>query len=100
MKEVLPNWALTHCAIHHPCADRQQRVRGEERRPGHQRNGLGHIRGYAGVRAPEEIATAWRMSADALRAALCDAFGDWAPSLRQVVKPVKSSAPARSMLCP
>jgi len=52
-----------------------------------QRNGLGHIRGYAGVRAPEEIATAWRhMSADGLRAALCDAFGDWAPSLRQVVE--------------
>jgi len=52
-----------------------------------QRNGLGHIRGYAGVRAPEEIATAWRhTSAEALRAALCEAFGHWAPSLRQVVE--------------
>lgn len=52
-----------------------------------QRNGQGHIRGYAGVRAPEEIATTWRhMSAQALRAALSDVFADWAPLLRQVVE--------------
>lgn len=52
-----------------------------------QRNGQGHIRGYAGIRAPEDIAVAWRhMPTDALRAALCDVFADWAPSLRHVVE--------------
>lgn len=52
-----------------------------------QRNGRGHIRGYAGVRAPEEVATAWRhMSAEPLRTALGDVFADWAPSLRHVVE--------------
>jgi 2-polyprenyl-6-methoxyphenol hydroxylase-like FAD-dependent oxidoreductase len=52
-----------------------------------QRNGLGRIRGYAGVRAPEGIASTWRdLSAPALRAELCSIFADWAPSLRQVVE--------------
>jgi 2-polyprenyl-6-methoxyphenol hydroxylase-like FAD-dependent oxidoreductase len=76
-----------HPAIHALTGSGKMFAVGNNRALITQRNGLGHIRGYAGVRAPEEIATTWRhMSADALRAALCDVFGTWAPSLRQVVE--------------
>lgn len=76
-----------HPAIHALTGRGKMFAVGDNRALITQRNGLGHIRGYAGVRAPEEIATTWRhMSADALRAALCDVFGTWAPSLRQVVE--------------
>lgn len=52
-----------------------------------QRNGRGHIRGYAGVRAPESTATAWRHLTPAeLRAELQGEFADWAPSLREIIE--------------
>ncbi|WP_395396600.1 NAD(P)/FAD-dependent oxidoreductase [Novosphingobium sp. BL-8A] len=52
-----------------------------------QRNGFGHIRGYAGIRAPEEIAAKWRhMSEVELRAELQRSFADWAPTLRKIVE--------------
>ncbi|WP_206366532.1 FAD-dependent oxidoreductase [Sphingomonas gei] len=51
-----------------------------------QRNGHGHIRGYAGVRISEALAQDWRKLPPAqVRAALRQAFAGWAPSLTQVI---------------
>ncbi|GLP91917.1 FAD-dependent oxidoreductase [Gluconobacter frateurii] len=52
-----------------------------------QRNGLGHIRGYAGVRLAEATAKEWRASSpEQLQQVLQDAFAGWAPMLREVVE--------------
>ncbi len=52
-----------------------------------QRNGLGHIRGYAGLRASEATPRAWSLlPAEAVRAALRDAFAGWAPRLTEMVE--------------
>lgn len=52
-----------------------------------QRNGLGHIRGYAGIRMPESTGRDWsRWTVEAVRAALREAFADWAPRLTEVVE--------------
>jgi 2-polyprenyl-6-methoxyphenol hydroxylase-like FAD-dependent oxidoreductase len=51
-----------------------------------QRNGLGHIRGYAGLRIPEATAGQWQtLSHGSLRATLREAFRGWAPSLMEVI---------------
>ena len=51
-----------------------------------QRNGLGHIRGYAGLRLPEAVARQWfDVSVDTLRARTLDAFAGWAPSLTHML---------------
>jgi len=47
-----------------------------------QRNGRGHIRGYAGLRLPEAVARTWsEIPFASLRAHLRDAFSDWATTL-------------------
>jgi 2-polyprenyl-6-methoxyphenol hydroxylase-like FAD-dependent oxidoreductase len=47
-----------------------------------QRNGLGHIRGYAGVRISEEMAREWSaIPVSALRSRVRADFDGWAPSL-------------------
>jgi 2-polyprenyl-6-methoxyphenol hydroxylase-like FAD-dependent oxidoreductase len=52
-----------------------------------QRNGHGHIRGYAGLRLPEEVARAWTSrAAESIRASLLDDFTGWAPSLRFLIQ--------------
>ena len=52
-----------------------------------QRNGGGHIRGYAGLRMAEACALQWsKASSAALRARLDDAFAGWAPSLGYLVE--------------
>ena len=52
-----------------------------------QRNGLGHIRGYAGLRLPEAVARHWsKASAETLRAPMQDAFTGWAASLTQMLE--------------
>ncbi|MBO1326573.1 FAD-dependent monooxygenase [Acetobacter sp. TBRC 12305] len=52
-----------------------------------QRNGFGHIRGYAGLRLPEETARQWRgLSPRQVRMALQEAFAGWAPSLMAVIQ--------------
>ena len=52
-----------------------------------QRNGGGHIRGYAGLRRPEAIARAWAAApADVIRTDVLAAFAEWAPSLRALVE--------------
>ena len=52
-----------------------------------QRNGQGHIRGYAGLRLPEEAASEWKAEApDRVRAMLLDAFAGWAPSLTDLIE--------------
>jgi 2-polyprenyl-6-methoxyphenol hydroxylase-like FAD-dependent oxidoreductase len=51
-----------------------------------QRNGHGHIRGYAGLRLPEAVAQTWsKASIDTLRAQMHDAFAGWAPSLTHML---------------
>ncbi len=51
-----------------------------------QRNGLGHIRGYAGLRLPEAVVREWsEASVDKLRAYTQDAFASWAPSLTHML---------------
>ncbi|WP_404335293.1 FAD-dependent oxidoreductase [Sphingomonas sp. MMS12-HWE2-04] len=52
-----------------------------------QRNGLGHIRGYAGLRVPEaDSQRLMAMPLEAVRAELRTAFADWAPPLRALVE--------------
>lgn len=52
-----------------------------------QKNGFGHIRGYAGLRIDEATAKAWvALPPEQVRAALHDAFTGWAPPLRQVIE--------------
>lgn len=52
-----------------------------------QRNGLGHIRGYAGARIPVATAGVWQdLTPETLRAALRAAFDGWAPSLMEVIE--------------
>lgn len=52
-----------------------------------QRNGHGHIRGYAGLRTPDATASAWAAaSPDAVRADLRYAFKDFAPSLTAMIE--------------
>ena len=52
-----------------------------------QRNGLGHIRGYAGVRVPDATARQWQeLPSERLRATLREAFDGWAPSLIDVIE--------------
>jgi 2-polyprenyl-6-methoxyphenol hydroxylase-like FAD-dependent oxidoreductase len=52
-----------------------------------QRNGHGHIRGYAGLRLPEEVAREWTTEApDRVRAMLLHAFAGWAPSLTGLIE--------------
>lgn len=52
-----------------------------------QRNGLRHIRGYAGLRLAEATARQWqKCSADQVRIALREVFAGWAPCLREVVE--------------
>lgn len=51
-----------------------------------QRNGFGHIRGYAGLRVREAIARQWQqLSTERLRTTLRHAFDGWAPSLVEVI---------------
>jgi 2-polyprenyl-6-methoxyphenol hydroxylase-like FAD-dependent oxidoreductase len=51
-----------------------------------QRNGLGHIRGYAGLRLDKATARAWQMlSPETVRAALREAFAGWAPILSEMI---------------
>ncbi|CUX68620.1 FAD-dependent monooxygenase (plasmid) [Agrobacterium tumefaciens] len=51
-----------------------------------QRNGLGHIRGYAGLRIQEAAALQWqKLSQDSLRVTLREAFRGWAPSLTEMI---------------
>jgi 2-polyprenyl-6-methoxyphenol hydroxylase-like FAD-dependent oxidoreductase len=52
-----------------------------------QRNGLGHIRGYAGLRLPEDAARKWQqLQPDTLRAELRAAFNGWVPRLKEVIE--------------
>lgn len=52
-----------------------------------QRNGHGHIRGYAGARVPEAIAREWMSSSEAqVRAALRRSYAGWAPALHEVIE--------------
>ena len=52
-----------------------------------QRNGHGHIRGYAGLRLPEKVAREWTTeSPDRVRAMLRHAFAGWAPSLTSLIE--------------
>jgi 2-polyprenyl-6-methoxyphenol hydroxylase-like FAD-dependent oxidoreductase len=52
-----------------------------------QRNGRGHIRGYAGLRLSEDIAREWTMEApDRVRATLLQVFDGWAPALRYLIE--------------
>ncbi|OUI94104.1 monooxygenase [Acetobacter indonesiensis] len=52
-----------------------------------QRNGDGHIRGYAGVRLAESSAKEWASwSGENVRQALRDVFAGWAPELRDVIE--------------
>lgn len=52
-----------------------------------QRNGCGHIRGYAGLRMPQAQARAWSaLSAEELRPRLRAAFDGWAPRLIHLVE--------------
>ncbi|MDX7951836.1 NAD(P)/FAD-dependent oxidoreductase [Lichenihabitans sp. Uapishka_5] len=51
-----------------------------------QRNGHGHIRGYAGLRMPEAAARPWMATApDGVCAMLREAFAAWAPSLTALI---------------
>jgi 2-polyprenyl-6-methoxyphenol hydroxylase-like FAD-dependent oxidoreductase len=51
-----------------------------------QRNGLGHIRGYAGVRISEEMAREWSATpVSALRSRVRADFDGWAPSLVSMI---------------
>lgn len=51
-----------------------------------QRNGAGHIRGYAGLRIPEATARAWQsMPIEAVRAQVLTEFAGWAPQLRALI---------------
>jgi 2-polyprenyl-6-methoxyphenol hydroxylase-like FAD-dependent oxidoreductase len=60
---------------------------GENRALITQLNGHGHIRGYAGLRAPEAVAQHWAtLAPESLRVALLDAFEGWAPSLLRVIE--------------
>jgi 2-polyprenyl-6-methoxyphenol hydroxylase-like FAD-dependent oxidoreductase len=60
---------------------------GENRALITQLNGQGHIRGYAGLRAPESVAQHWAgLAPEPLRAALLEAFAGWAPALRRVIE--------------
>lgn len=50
-----------------------------------QRNGLGHIRGYAGLRLGEADARRWQaLPPEAVRAALREVFAGWAPALKAI----------------
>jgi 2-polyprenyl-6-methoxyphenol hydroxylase-like FAD-dependent oxidoreductase len=52
-----------------------------------QRNGHGHIRGYAGLRLPERIAQKWTTQApDRVRATLLHTFAGWAPALTYLIE--------------
>lgn len=52
-----------------------------------QRNGNGHIRGYAGMRMSEALSSAWLdLPADQVRARTLEAFADWAPELRAIIE--------------
>lgn len=52
-----------------------------------QRNGLGHIRGYAGLRIPKATVLQWQeLPPESLRATLREAFGGFAPSLMDVIE--------------
>ena len=51
-----------------------------------QRNGHGHIRGYAGVRMPEETARQLaKMRTEEVRASVREAFEGWAPALVHLI---------------
>ena len=52
-----------------------------------QRNGQGHIRGYAGLRMDEDASRTWAArSHDAVRAEALRAFTDWAPELTRLIE--------------
>ncbi|MDE7548801.1 NAD(P)/FAD-dependent oxidoreductase [Acetobacter fabarum] len=52
-----------------------------------QKNGYGHIRGYAGVRVAENLATEWgNWSGEKMRQTLRDVFARWAPDLQDVIE--------------
>jgi 2-polyprenyl-6-methoxyphenol hydroxylase-like FAD-dependent oxidoreductase len=52
-----------------------------------QRNGYGHIRGYAGLRLPENVAREWTTEApDRVRANVLEAFAGWAPTLACLIE--------------
>lgn len=52
-----------------------------------QRNGHGHIRGYAGLRLPEDAAREWTTQApDRIRAALLQVFAGWAPAFMDLIE--------------
>jgi 2-polyprenyl-6-methoxyphenol hydroxylase-like FAD-dependent oxidoreductase len=60
---------------------------GENRALITQLNGHGHIRGYAGLRAPEAVAQHWAsLGPEPLRGALLKAFEGWAPALLRVIE--------------
>lgn len=51
-----------------------------------QRNGHGHIRGYAGARLAETEAQTWAtLSPEQVRAALQEVFAGWAPALTEII---------------
>ncbi len=51
-----------------------------------QRNGAGHIRGYAGLRIPEATVRAWQATPiEEVRAQVLAEFADWAPQLRALI---------------
>ena len=51
-----------------------------------QRNGHGHIRGYAGLRMDEETSRRWAaLPHDAVRAEALQAFAGWAPELTRLI---------------
>jgi 2-polyprenyl-6-methoxyphenol hydroxylase-like FAD-dependent oxidoreductase len=52
-----------------------------------QRNGHGHVRGYAGLRLPEDAAREWTMETpDRIRAILLQIFDGWAPALTGLIE--------------
>jgi hypothetical protein len=65
-----------------------------------QRNGAGHIRGYAGWRAPETAA--WDLagrSADQVRATTLEVFDGWASVLSDMIRQARSWPSDRSTPC-
>ncbi len=52
-----------------------------------QRNGHGHVRGYAGLRLTESVAREWTTTnASSVRAMLLEAFLGWSPSLTYLIE--------------
>ncbi|MFT8675773.1 MAG: FAD-dependent monooxygenase [Acetobacter sp.] len=76
-----------HPAVHALTGSGKMFAVGDNRALITQRNGFGHIRGYAGLRLSEAIARQWQTMPPAqVRMALAQAFAGWAPGLLALVE--------------